>query len=327
MILRPDILPSIVCGAEYITEKDGVFSFFRFTSEQAHMYREHRSQEFFLKTNATADVRIAFRTDSRHIGFDYHFGYGSSRKFGWFDVYIDGALTDHIGSDSIIHINGRADIALPVGLKSVEICFPWSKAASISGFELDDGAVVYPLKRRLSMISYGDSITHGYDAQYPSLSYSSKLSRLLDADNVNKAIGGDTFFPELLEADEPLKPDIVTAAYGTNDWNISSYESLSENCGRFYRTLSAKYSSAKIFAIAPIWRADLDKETRFGAPFETVAVIIRNACASLGNITVVDGFRMIPHRAEFLSDGYLHPNDLGFTQYTENLCTEIRRHL
>ena len=327
MIMSAEQLRSVACGAEHITYIDGMFSFFRFTAEQAYIYKEHRPQDFFLKTNATANVRLAFRTDSRHIGFDYHFGFGSSRKFGWFDVLVDGVLTDHIGSDSILHIKGRADISLPAGLKSVEIYFPWSKAASISAPELDDDSVVYPLKRRLSMICYGDSITHGYDAQFPSLTYASKLAGFLDADNVNKAIGGDTFFPELLEPDEPVRPDIVTAAYGTNDWNIHTYEAFSENCTRFYRMLSMKFPSAKIFALSPIWRADFEKETKFGAPFETVAAVLRSVCEPLGNVTVVGGTRMVPHCPDFLSDGYLHPNDLGFSLYAENLFAEIKRHL
>lgn len=327
MILNAERLREITRGTEEITDHDGTTSFFRFTPEQAQKYRFHRPPDFYLKTNATADVRIAFRTDSSHINFDYRFGFGSSRKFGWFDVLVDGVLTHHIGDDSITHITGRADITLPAGLKSVEIYFPWSKAASISSFELDDGSLVYPLERRYKMITYGDSITHGYDAQFPSLAYSSKLSRLLDADNTNKAIAGDTFFPELLEPEETIVPDIVTTAYGTNDWNVHDYDTLSENCQKFYTTLSEKYPSARIFAIAPIWRADLDKETKFGEPFETVAAIIRSVCAPLGNVTVVGGTRMTPHCTDFYSDGYLHPNDLGFTQYAENLCNEIRKYI
>ena len=53
----------------------------------------------------------------------------------------------------------------------------------------------YLVRRKYSMISYGDSITHGYDAEYPSLALSSALSRMLGADNTNKAIAGDIFFP------------------------------------------------------------------------------------------------------------------------------------
>lgn len=36
---------------------------------------------------------------------------------------------------------------------------------------------------------------------------------------------------------------------------------------------------------------------------------------------------MTPHCTDFYSDGYLHPNDLGFTQYAENLCNEIRKYI
>ena len=132
----------------------------------------------------------------------------------------------HSGSADGKPETGHIDADLGNGTKVVEICFPWSRAVTISGFTLDDGAAVVPVRRKYTMISYGDSITHGYDAEHPSLALSSALARMLDADNTNKAIAGDIFFPELLIPEEPITPDIVTAAYGTNNWNIQDKESV-----------------------------------------------------------------------------------------------------
>ena len=54
------------------------------------------------------------------------------------------------------------------------------------------------------MLCYGDSISQGYDAVFPSLSYTNQLARHFDAYSVNQCIGGERFVPELL-AKLPLK--------------------------------------------------------------------------------------------------------------------------
>ena len=79
---------------------------------------------------------------------------------------------------------------------------------------LDDGATIEGLYRKYKMISFGDSITHGYDAIYPSLSYASQLAQNLDAEQLNKGIGGDIFFPALLDEKDAFEPDFITVAYG-----------------------------------------------------------------------------------------------------------------
>ncbi|MCI8387783.1 MAG: hypothetical protein HFE63_04890 [Clostridiales bacterium] len=327
MKLTLDKIREITCGAETVTENDGSFSFCRFTAEQSHMYKLFRNLEFCRKTFATAGVRLAFTTDSQNLSFDYTFGYGSSRPYGWFDIYENGILTDHVGSDSLLHSQGHADIKLAEGIKKVEVYFPWSKAASISDVTLDDGAVVSPVKRSKTMINYGDSITHGYDAVYPSLSYASQISALLDADSYNKAIGGDTFFPQLLALTEPVSPDIVTVAYGTNDWSKLERPVYEQTCTNFYQQLSEKFPNAKIFAITPIWRADDKKETAFGAPLSAAREMISNIAGQFNNVTLIDGVPLTPHFSEFYSDEYLHPNDLGFCQYAQRLYLEISKYL
>lgn len=327
MKLTFDTIREIACGAVSVSESEDGFNFFRFTSEQSHMYKAFRNVEYYQKTLSTAGVRLAMRTDSERMSFDFKFAYGSSRRFGWFDIYEDGLLIDHVGDEGLLHNSGHADIRLSPGFKTVEIYFPWSKAASISEFELDDGASVVPVKRPRKLLCYGDSITHGYDAIFPSLSYANRLAVMLGADPVNKAIGGDTFFPELLALTEPVRPDIVTVAYGTNDWNVHSREVFEDHCGRFFEQLSKKFPDAKIFAITPIWRQDKDKETKFGAPLDEVEPLIRSICSGFANITVIGGMRMTPHYSEFYSDRYLHPNDLGFCHYANNLYAQISRYL
>ena len=317
MKLTLEDIKKIAFGAVFVEESFGAFAFRRFTKEQAELYVK-RNIDHFNKTFATAGVRLAFKTDASRMSFNYKFAFGSSRMYGWFDVYENDVLTAHIGGEGKLFTSGQAKIEFSPGEKRVEIYFPWSKAAFLSDVELD-GEILSPCPRSRKMICYGDSITHGYDAIYPSLAYVSLLAKALDADAVNKGIGGDCFFPELAAQPDPERPDIVTAAYGTNDWCNYSREHANSGCREFFENLCKSYPGAKIFAVTPIWRKDGDKETKYGLPHRELDRVMRGLLAGLP-VTVLNGYELTPHLPEFYSDGYLHPNDLGFTFYAKNLA-------
>ena len=59
-----------------ITECDDKISFFRFTPEQAEMYRKYRCEDYCLMTNSTADVRAGVPGRiSERVGFDYELSF------------------------------------------------------------------------------------------------------------------------------------------------------------------------------------------------------------------------------------------------------------
>lgn len=324
MKLTLDDIRKITFGTVAVDESFGAFSFHRFTKEQAELYVK-RNIDHFNKTFASAGVRFAFRTDASHMSFDYKFAFGSSRMYGWFDAYENDILIAHIGGEGKLFTSGHADIALSPGEKRVELYFPWSKTTFISNVELD-GEIISPCPRGHTMIQFGDSITHGYDAIYPSLSYASLVAKALDADAVNKGIGGDCFFPELAATPDPVKPELITVAYGTNDWNVYSRGQADSGCREFFEKLCESYPYTKIFAITPIWRGDGAKETKYGAPHEELCGIMRGLLADLP-VTLIDGYSLTPRLPEFYADGYLHPNDLGFSFYARELSRQIKHAL
>ena len=324
MFLTLDTVREIARGCARVEECDGIFTLMRFTEKQARAYLDViGNEDFYNKTYATAGVRLAFRTDSARFAFDYHFTRCSSRQFAYFDVYLDGALTSHFGTQGLECMNGRAELSIPEGTQTVEIYFPWSAGAEIQALELADGSVVRPVKKRMTMLSFGDSITQGYDAIYPSRSYNNRLADLLDASCVNKAIGGDCFFPDLLDSEEDIDPDVITVAYGTNDWSRRDPSTYAQNCRSFYEKLTKRYPRAKILAITPIWRADNTKQTPFGAPLSEAVKLIEGICNQIPGITVIHGGAFTPRMGAFYSDGYLHPNDMGFAFYAENLYPAV----
>jgi lysophospholipase L1-like esterase len=196
----------------------------------------------------------------------------------------------------------------------------------IRTLELEDGATLTPVKKSCRMIMYGDSITHGYDTFVSAHSYASLLADALDADARNKGIGAEKFFPALAEISDDCDPAYVTVAYGTNDWSGKTLEEFENNSAAFYRTLSKKYPNAKIFALAPIWRGDMDRVTKVGS-FYHVAEHLGAVAAELPNVTLINCFDFVPKSPEYFSDKHLHPNDAGFRYYFDGLLAEIKKYL
>ncbi len=335
MKLTLEQIKKITFGAVDVVETELGFAFKRFTEKQAEYYAIYRDNSYLKKTASAAGVRLSFLTDSKTLAFEYAVRVEPCPTGGMarFDLYIDGVLHEHFGitdGDADRHVR----FELGEGVKHVEVYLPWTKMIYLSNVTLDDGASYSPVKRSRKMLAYGDSITHGYYAQYPSLAYSSKLARMLDADIYNKAIGGDRFFPELLELDEPINPDIITVAYGTNDWTRHKRSTVTKRSRDFLSALSAKFPKAKIFVITPLWR---DRQSipeyrepkfmeKFGGYLTEVHGIIEENCKELANVTVINGMTLVPHNHGFFTDG-LHPNDLGMCIYADNLYREMMRHL
>ena len=128
------------------------------------------------------------------------------------------------------------------------------------------------------------------------------------------------FFPTLASLPESYSPDIITVAYGTNDWSKCTKEQFDSNSENFYR-------SAKIFALAPIWRGKLDQRTSDVGEFSYVADKLSSIADSLPNVTAINCFDFIPHSPEMFSPDILHPNSLGFEHYAKNLIGAIKAQL
>ena len=328
MILNEQQIRAMTKGAVRIREENGTYKFMRFTEAEEKVYAEHpRAAEFFSKTFKPAGVRFAVRTDSDYIAFDVSCG-KECVAAGDFDIYENGTMIKHISVPYSYIPKAHVRVGLSEGEKLVEVYFPYNARAEISNVELADGASFEPASRRDKMLAYGDSITHGSTSTIPSLSYANSVARALDADIVNKGIGGEQFYPLLLCDTAEETPDFITVAYGTNDWSHRTQEEFDENCGAFFQKLAELYPNTPIFAITPTWRADYKKVTPYGAPTTEIDGAIRRLTAPYQNITVIDGWDLVPQKkTEFFADGRLHPNAFGFAIYTLNLYRKLLPHL
>ena len=324
MKLTLEQVRSMTHGALSVTEENGIFTFRRFTDRQAELYET--VNDFRVKVPATSGVRLEFVTDASKFSFDYRINIASSRRFYYFDVFVDGIMMQHFGHEGLAEAASTLTVKLPEGSHRVAVYFPNLAKATLSNLTLDDGATLEPVKKSRRLLCYGDSITQGYDAKYSSQTYANLLADRLDAEMVDQGIGGEVFRPELIDPDMDFDPDIITVAYGTNDWSGQEHDRTVQCANEFYARLRATYPKAKIFAITPIWRADDDRITKVGTFAEGVQIVI-DAASAQKDVVVVDGAKMIPHLPEVCSDKYLHPNDYGFKFYANALYAAIKPHL
>lgn len=335
MKLNIEQIREITTGAVRITEEQDGIHFYRFTKAQEEMYR-NVSRDFFVKSQATAGVRMEFLTDSKTLEIKTNISSGSSRKYFAFDVFVNGELNGHLANfneedvtEDYLSVeyeqgNFSKTFSLGEGEKTVSIYFPWSVAAVIEELIVDDGAFVMPTKEKKKLLVYGDSITQGYDALRPSHRYASRIADAFGLEEVNKAIGGEVHRVALAEEKDDFTPDYIMVAYGTNDWSKCPKADVKEKCEGFYKALCTNYSDTPIFTIAPIWRKDEDSYHDFGK-FHEMEELIRETVKPYKNITVISGYDFIPKEEKYFSDKRLHPNDAGFEHYFHNLYKEITK--
>lgn len=241
--------------------------------------------------------------------------------------YIDNFSEETLGSDYLQQEFSLGEFSkefiLGDGEKTVCIHLPWTVKTLLEEISIDDNSFLEGIKPQKKLLAYGDSITQGFDALRPSNRYVARLADRLLAEEFNKGIGGEGFFPELAELKDSFVPDYITVAYGTNDWNGIDKETFQTKCKTFFANLSKNYPDSKIFAITPIWRKDHSENRIFG-PFETVEKYIRELVKDHKNITVITGYDLVPEHESYFADLYLHPNDNGFACYAKNLYDKIK---
>ncbi len=328
MKLTLEQVQAITVGVADVEQtNNGRFLFWRLTQEQRDLYA-NRGNDAYLRSLSSAGVRLAFQTDSTRLTMAARVTSASSALFYAFDVYVNGECVDRLcnfdGVEMTVPYTSiplsfkrlEKTFSLGEGVKTVEVYFPWSVQPSVEYIELDDGASLTPVRRKHTLLAFGDSITQGYHSLCPSNMYVCRLARALDADEWNKGVGGEMFFPELAETTESFTPDIIIVSYGCNDYHHRTREQFEEHCRAFFDNLRATYPESRIIAISPIW-LPRGGEMPFGA-FEDLHTAIER-CIDGYDIELINGIDLVPHDANLFGDGTVHPSDEGFRYYADNL--------
>jgi lysophospholipase L1-like esterase len=330
MVLGIEDIKRVTQGASKVIYEDGRFKFFRFSDE------ELKSTDS-ASLRSAAGIQLEFRTDGKILKLNVNTSQTLKiRSYFSFDIFIDGQPAGYIKNfndeDCIgdyankVYKTGDfyGEFELGKGEKTVKIVFPHSLAADITDIEITDATFILPVKKEKILVAYGDSITQGYDALHPSNAYIRRMADYLNAELINKSLGGVKFLPNLAAVPNGIDADYIFVAYGTNDWNASDKSTLTANAESFFAEIEKNYPHTTVIVITPIWRYDYN-DIKMAGSFSELTTVITEISNKYKNTFVIPGVDLIPHSEDLFGDLILHPNDKGFEYYYENLLCAIKK--
>lgn len=335
MQLTFDQIKTVATGVMEFVEENGLW-LYRFNEAQRAVY--DKSPNATLQSMQAAGITLDFHTDATaiHLTVDGTRDYDNVNRA--FDLLIDGNFVhsvDTLGMDNgytgKVEAYGPHDLLfrLPDGEKRVTIVMPWDASVRIHSMKLENATFFRPAEYKRTMIAFGDSITHGAYAKYACMTYAMQTARMLDAKLYNFGIGGERFRMKKIVKGTYPECDFVTVAYGTNDYSHQPKEAFEEKMPSFFAQLNEAFPNTPIFVILPLWRRmEAWEEKKPLGYLQDVRDRIAEECKKYPNITVLDGSKWVPHMKDFYGDStWLHPNDLGMSQYALGLSKAILEHI
>lgn len=311
MIFSNEELKRIYYGAYSFGEtEDGYLQAFQYTSQQMK-YFEKASVIWYDRCMASSAKTLEFSTSATHFSFEYKIIWVGSEDT--IELAING-LISKIYYLKDLQREGKVSFDMPEGDKKVIVYLPADATILIRNFEIN--ADVIPAEKKEKVLWIGDSITQGYGPFRSAHTYVSVANRLLNYDIINQGIGGYIYDKNVLIEMEGYYPDKIIISLGTNQYRMESMKWIEE----YYERLSQIYPNKPVLCITPIWRGDAPDSEKVLASFSQK---LKDICAKYPNVTVVDGFSLVPHTAEYFLDN-LHPNALGSEIYGRNLVLAIQ---
>ncbi len=312
MTLTNRDLQGIYFGAYFFREtEDGWLQAFQYTEDQM-AYFKSAFDFWYDRCMASTAKTLEMTTDAGTVSFEYRIVWEGSQDS--FELAVDGRIRE-IRYVKDLPKEGRLSWDLPAGRKNVVLYLPADATVLIRNVSIDGDFV--PARKGEKVLWLGDSITQGFGPLRSGQTYVSVANRLLNWDIINQGIGGYVYDKHSLMQMAGYRPDKIVVALGTNQFGCETMRDVEE----YYETLTGLYGEEiPILCVTPLWRGDvpdgLPTLKRFCANLMAIA-------ARYPNITVVDGFELVPHLPEYFLDN-LHPNALGAEVYGRNLVEAIR---
>lgn len=322
MKLTYEQIKDITRGALYTFEDERGTHFRRFNKTQ-ELYISNVSN-FAIKVLNTAGVRFDFYTDSDYIAFEYTCGLRATSRNVAIDTYVDGALVhnEDIIPEGIERGSYRADFEKK-GKKRVTVYLAHLTEMVITELSLSDGASIEPYTDYTKkVLMCGDSITQGHHTEYASLSYANRLAQNFGWDMLNQAVAGYWFDAKWVDGSIDFKPELITVAFGTNDWYIDDgIEAFERESRAFFKKLTGEFPGVPVAAILPVWRVNID--TPKSVTLRELSQKLSAVAAEFGDVHVIDAFGFVPHLPEFFADDGVHPNALGHAEYARGVACAL----
>ncbi len=318
MNLSNEQIINVVNGATRIETNELGVEFHRFSrTQESYFYQYHPlycKESFFNYyfgkiCRTSGGISLDFVTDAKII--KYSFGkieYPCDAKPGWFDLYIDGIYTKSFTAE--VNVEYIAD-----GKEhEYAFYFPVYNFAIVSGIELDGASVFKPIKKEVKILFFGDSITHGGNAEHPSNTYVNRVARQLNVGIINQGQSGFVYDENVVE--NVCNPEIIVTAYGINDVFRKTTDMLYDDTSKFLKKVRKLYPNSKIVSILPLWTKWDGEDKNFKKEEKAQ---LKKAYDEFSDV-VINGHELVPNETKYFQDEAVHPNDEGFEYYANFLC-------
>lgn len=312
-------LKKLIKGACYFEINNGYLDAYKYSKAQLDLIKEQICDKcWWDRATFTPGIRIEIETNSDFISFDYKIPYGNqlSARSNSLDVWVDGVLYSIFRTEAL---KGNFKIDLPKGNKMVVIYLPNDCRFSIKNFTIDGNYKSVKTKGQRVLV-IGDSITQGYGPLFSSGSYFNALQRKCGYDMLDQGIGGYRCEARDLIYIDGFNPDKVMVFLGTNYYDAPDLYDYEKGTVDFYKRLNELYPDKEILAISPLWRNDEPDRERLSWCID----IIRRECAKYENITLIDGFTLVPNVDDCFCDR-LHPNKYGCEILANNIYNTMKK--
>ncbi|MEK5645653.1 hypothetical protein BK138_29960 [Paenibacillus rhizosphaerae] len=296
----------------------------RFTDKQLSYFRSNDS--YLLRARCAAGVSLVVETDATWLELELHVE-GAARQYLQATAIIrnrwaDSASFERIGTlphTSVLKLS-LEPVTKAGELRRVEVHLPQAAWVTVTDVRLSPGAIAVPAQDRplRRLLCLGDSITQGLESRHPSGTYPVRLARLMNAELLNQGVGGHVFDPDSFDTALPFEPDLITVAYGVNDWMSNMLASEIEVRAKGYlERISARYAGVPLLVITPIWH-HAEMTSKAAGTLADVRALIARVASGFGQARVVDGALLVPGLPHLFADG-VHPTEEGFGHYTSEL--------
>ncbi len=324
MILSEETLRAVLIGAVDMARVGPAFRAVRMPAAIAPLYRP--VEGLATRMDCPAGVRLRFRTDSAFVNLALHYDGRFARANGRGAVVVDGGLPGQgFGSAAPAgHWRGQVFHQDAPRHRLIDIWLPHMSVADVGEVEVQDGCDVSPAPLALRWLALGDSITQGMESSLPTLCHVARCALAIDAEAFNLGVGGATMRAELALAARALPADIISIAYGTNDFltDVPPRE-FAQAAEELLRETLAANASAPILLMTPLSAPGRREPNHLGAKLQDYRDALGPLAGMSPRIALVDGTELLPDDSAMFADG-LHPNDAGFVTYTRNLLGHMR---
>lgn len=281
-----------------------------------------------VRMQCTSCVRLRFVSDTTSLSIELAYGVRARELFKC-ELLVDGQRvhSEGFGPDAtverwqgVIFENPKAQ------MRTFDLWLSDKCQVDVVEMQLDDACVIEPAEPLpIRWLAYGDSITQGMVSTLPTRNAVGIAALANQAEVFNLAIGGAVLAPELALTVPDGQFDLISIAYGTNDYHRSvPIETYQANAKALLEKLIEKFPLTPILLITTLTMINDAQLAINNVTLAQYRDCLQPLASLSSKIRQIDGRTLIADDQSLFVDK-VHPNDAGFAIYGKLLGEHVNK--